>query len=87
MTIDPWQKPARLSYCCYVHTSHATLTLHTMFSRCKNILQSKEETDNTPTDKTEQVTTGIKQGPDFQMLSFFKEILTRNTILWLFDVS
>ncbi len=48
----------------------------------KNILRSKEETDNMPTDKTEQVTFGI-----FHILSFFKEIQTINTVLWLFNVS
>ncbi len=39
------------------------LSHYTMFSRSKkNTSQSKEETDNMPTDKTEQVTSGMKQG-------------------------
>ncbi len=37
----------------------------------ENTLQNKEETDNAPTDKTEQVTSGIKQSLSFQMLSYF----------------
>ncbi len=53
----------------------------------KNALRSKEETDNTPTDKTEQVTLGIKQSLSFQILSFFKEIQTINTILLVFNMS
>ncbi len=35
--------------------------------------KSKEETDNVPTDETEQVTSDMKQGLSFQMLSFFKK--------------
>ncbi len=47
---------------------------------------NKEETDNTPTDKIEQVTFGVKQGLSFEMLSFFKKFKTINTVLWLFNV-
>ncbi len=36
-------------------------------------LRSKEKVDNTPTDKTEQVTFGMKQSLSFQILSFFKK--------------
>lgn len=52
----------------------------------KNTLQRKEETDNAPTNKTEQVTSGMKQGLSCKMFSFFKEIQTINTVLWLFNV-
>ncbi len=51
--------------CC----SHTTPCSHTV----KNTLWSKEETDNMPTVKTEQVTSGMKQGLSFQILSFCKK--------------
>ncbi len=44
--------------------SHYTSCSHTV----KNTSQSKEETDNTPTEKTEQVTSDMKQG--LRTLSF-----------------
>ncbi len=44
--------------------SHYTSCSHAV----KNTLQSKEETDNTPTEKTEQVTSNMKQG--LRTLSF-----------------
>ncbi len=34
----------------------------------KNTSRRKEETDNAPTDKTEQVTFGMKQSLSFQIL-------------------
>ncbi len=58
--------PPPLSYC-YVQQvplSHYTSCLHAV----ENTSQSKEETDNTPTDKTEQVTSGMKQSLSFQIL-------------------
>ncbi len=39
-----------------------------MFSCSKNTLRSKEETDNAPRDKAEQLTFGIKQSLSFQSL-------------------
>ncbi len=53
-------------------TSHAALTPLIMFSRSKNASRSKEETDNMLPDKTEQVTSGMKQSFSFQMLSYLK---------------
>ncbi len=48
--------------------TQCSLTLH-MFSRSEKYKsQNKEETDNTPTEKTEQVTSGMKQG--LRTLSF-----------------
>ncbi len=49
----------------------------------KNMLQSKEETDNTPKEKTEQVTSDMEQ--DLRTLKFlncviFKEIKTINNV-------
>ncbi len=62
--IDRSQNPPTLSYCCYArHTMHYTCS-HAV----KNTSQSKEETDNTLTEKTEQVTSGMKQG--LRTLSF-----------------
>ncbi len=50
---------------------------HTPCSQAvKNTLRSKEDTDNTLTDKTEQVTFGMKQSLGFHIWSFYKEILT-----------
>ncbi len=55
------KSPVLLSYCCYARQamplSHYTPCSHAV----KNTSRSKEETDNTPTDKTEQVTSGMKQ--------------------------
>ncbi len=48
--------------------------------------QSKEETDNTATEKTEQVTSDMKQGLRLLNLVIFKEIQTINTILRLFNM-
>ncbi len=60
-----------LSYCCYVRQAMLLLH-HTSCSHVvKNTLQSKEETDNTPTDNTEQLTSGMKQSLRLQVLSFF----------------
>ncbi len=60
--LTPSQRPALL-YCCYVWQA--------MVLSCsraeKNTSRSKEETDNTPTDKTEQVTSGMKQSLSFQI--------------------
>ncbi len=56
---DPLQKPALLSYCCYGWQAMA-LSRHTSCSHAvKNTLRSKEETDNTPTDKTEKASLGM----------------------------
>ncbi len=52
----------------------------------KITLWSKEKTDNAQTDKTEQVTLGIKQRLSFKTLSFLRNS-TINTVLWLFNVS
>ncbi len=70
-TIDPWQKPTLLSYCCYVRVRQVIpLSHHTSCSlTVKNTLQSKEETDNMPTGKTEQITSGMK-GLSFQIWYF-----------------
>ncbi len=74
------QRPAPLSYCCYVRQAMA-LSCHTPCSHeIKNTSQSKEETDNMLTDKTEQVTSGMKQSLSFQILSFLKEIQTINIV-------
>ncbi len=51
----------RLNYCCYVQQAMAV----------KNISQSTEKTDNAQTDKTEQVTFGMKQCLRFQIVIFF----------------
>ncbi len=59
--------------------SHST---HHCSQAVKHTSKSKEETDNTLTDKTEQVTSGMKQG-----LSFCQDIQTINTVFWLFYVS
>ncbi len=40
----------------------------------ENTSRSKEETENMATDKTEQATSGMKQGLSIQMLYFFKEM-------------
>ncbi len=67
LLIDRSQNPPTLSYCCYAqHTM--PLSHYTCSHAVKNTLQSKEETDNTPTEKTEQVTSGMKQG--LRTLSF-----------------
>ncbi len=46
-------------------TNNAALKLHTCSHAVKNTSQRKEKTDHTPTEKTEQVTSGIKQGLSF----------------------
>ncbi len=53
--------PTRLNYCCYVQQAMAV----------KNTSQSTEKTDNVRTDKTEQVTFGMKQCLSFQIFFFF----------------
>ncbi len=82
-TIDHSQSHTLLSYCCYTRQtmplSNYTFSSHTV----KNTSQSKEETDNVPTDKKEKVTSDIKQG--FRTL-IFKEIQTINTVLWLLNI-
>ncbi len=48
-----------------------------MFSRSEKYIASKEETDNTPTDNTKQVTSGMKQGLrtlSFKTVSFLKKL-------------
>ncbi len=68
--IDPSQKPAPLSYCCYVQQA-MPLSCHTSCApTVKNTSWSKEETDN---------------ALSFQIF-FFLESPTINTILWLFNV-
>ncbi len=66
--IDHSQNPPTLSYCCHdrqtMPLSHNTSCSHAV----KNTSQSKDETDNTPTEKTEQVTSDMKQG--LRTLSF-----------------
>ncbi len=50
------------------------LSRHALCSHAvTNTLWSKEETDNTLIDKTEQVTSGMKQGCSFQILRLFKK--------------
>ncbi len=72
-TSDPSQRPAPLGTVATVYpTGHGTLTPHIMF------LWSKEDTDNAPTDKKEQVNFGMKKSLSFLILSFFKEILAIN---------
>ncbi len=63
-SIDPSQKPAPLSYCCYVWQA-MPLSHYTCSHAVTNTPWSKEETDNAPTDKTEQVTLGMKQSLKF----------------------
>ncbi len=59
------------------------LSRHTSCSHAvKNTLR-KEKTDNVQTDKTEQVTLGMKKVSAFR-LSFLRN---SNTVLWLFNVS
>ncbi len=71
LAIDPSQRLSPLHYCCYVQQA-MPFSRHTSCSHTvKNTSRSKEETDNVPTDKTEQVTLGMKQSLSFKMLSFF----------------
>ncbi len=68
------------SYCCH---DRQTLAHNTSFSQAvKNTSQSKEETDNTPTEKTEQVTADMKQG----LGSHFLRNSNNKYYLWLFNV-
>ncbi len=66
---------------CSSHTTH-------MFSRSENTSQSKEETDDTPTEKTEAGYFWYQtrfQDPQLLNWVIFKEIKTINTVLWLFN--
>ncbi len=63
------------------------LSRHTSCSHAvKNTSWNKKETDHTPANKTEQVTTGMKQ---FQLsnLVILLEIQTMYAVLQLFNVS
>ncbi len=90
MSLFTFQLTARkdpLTLSCYLQQtmplSHYTPCSHAV----KNTLLSKEETDNTLTDKTKQVTSDMNQGLrtlSFQMLSFLKVIQTINTVLSLY---
>ncbi len=62
-----WLPVFRYRYCVRQVMPHKTSCSHTV----KNTSQSNEETGNTPRDKTEQVTSGMKQSLSFQMLTFF----------------
>ncbi len=90
MRIDPSQRPGvglfgGLLLLC---RQAMVLSCHTPCSHVvKNTLWSKEETNNVPTDKTEQVTLGVKQISAFKCSLFFTEIQTINAILWLFNVT
>ncbi len=64
---DRSQNPPALSYCCYARHTMGSHTTHVL-KQWKNTSQSKEKTDNTPTENTEQVTSGMKQG--LRTLSF-----------------
>ncbi len=68
--MDQSQNPPTLSYGCHdqqaVLLSHYTFSSSEKYKKLKS--QSKEETDNTPTEKTEQVTSDVKQG--LRTLSF-----------------
>lgn len=66
----------------YVINDHGALTPHIMFSWSENTSQDKEETDAL-TDKTEQVSFGMKQSFSFKMLESFKKLKTINAVLWL----
>ncbi len=65
-----------------------------MFSRSERLWNSKEETENTPTDKTEEVIFGMKQNLSSKMLSFLRNSNNKyhfvalyrivRAILWLF---
>ncbi len=65
--IDRSQRPALLSYCCHDRQT-MPLSHYTRSHAVKNTSQSKEETDNTPTEKTEHITSDMKQG--LRTLSF-----------------
>ncbi len=64
-------KTRPLHYCCYDWLT-IPLSRHTCSHSVKNTSRSKKETDNVPTDKTEQVTCGMKQSLSLQILYFFK---------------
>ncbi len=57
------------SYCCYVRQA-MLLSHYTCSHAVKNTSLSKEETDNTPTDKKEQVAFGMKQSLSFKIVVF-----------------
>ncbi len=86
--IDRSQTPPTLSYCCHdrqtMPLSHYTSCSHAV----KNTSQSKEETDNTLTEKTAGYFWHETRSQDPQLLNWiiFKEIQTINTILWLFNM-
>ncbi len=48
------------AYSAYREERLCALTLHSYSHAVKNTSQSKEETDNTPSEKTEQVTSGLR---------------------------
>ncbi len=50
--------------------NRAALTLHTRSHAVKNTSQSREETDNTPTEKTEQVTSDMFNSIDLFLPRF-----------------
>ncbi len=62
-TIDKWQLTLR--------KDPPSFTVVVSDKPWRSHVLSKEETDNAPTDKTEQVTSGMKQSLSFQILSFF----------------
>ncbi len=69
----PFAKTRPLRYCCYGRQAMA-LSHHTQYSHTvKNTLWSKEKTDDAPTDKTEQVTFGVKQNLSFRILAFLNK--------------
>ncbi len=55
------KRPAPLSYCYYVRQAMVLSRYKSCSHAVKNTFRSKEETDNTLRDKTEQVTFGMKQ--------------------------
>ncbi len=55
-----------LRYCCYVRQAMAL----SCYTSVKNTSRSTEKTDNTPIDKTEHVTLGMKQSFSFQFFFF-----------------
>ncbi len=82
----PFAKTRPLPYFCCVRQA-VVLSRHTSCSHAvKNTSRSKEDNDNAPTDKTEQVTLGMKQSLSLQILSFCKKLKNKYR-LWPFDVS
>ncbi len=62
------RKKMTIHYCSYIRQA---MTLSRWFSRsAKYTSRSKEKTDNASTDKTEQVTLGMKLSLSFQIWSF-----------------